>query len=288
MEIGPVERRQTFPHSVSPGGTAIVQVTIGPPLDGQHATFEIVGESANNGSATIVGNPTLSASGTIEILGGQQTAPGHGGGLVIRGLVNGNAVASSLPFSVCAHPDAIEYAYVGDINDDPHRVGIRLTVTAVSDSGNNAHLSEVREREIVSENFGHSPALQGAPAAKPDQDKEYHYATAIPDDRHTAGRTQAHALNHHRLHGQPGSWFNDQVDVFTCPRCGLTVPKVIRGSGYRLRRTIQVVGGQLQVAFFKEPHPALVEGHQAQPGPAPQINQAVDVPPLNGPIPPLP
>lgn len=69
MNIGPVVRAAHLPNSVAPNRTATVQVTIDPPLDGQHVTFEVIAESNDSGTATVVGNPQFSASGEIEVRG---------------------------------------------------------------------------------------------------------------------------------------------------------------------------------------------------------------------------
>src|SRR5207248_3188695 len=120
------------------------------------------------------------------------------------------------------------------------RYGILLGVTIVSDSGNNAHLDEVLEKEIVSPDFGRSPLLQGIAAEVPDQDQDFHPAlAAVFTDKHTVGRISTRAKDQYRLHGGQGSWSNDQLDVFVCRRCGIGNPGVvIPRSGYRLTRTI--------------------------------------------------
>ena len=288
VNIGPVIRRDDLPHSVSPGRTATVQVTVDPPLDGGAIAFEVVADSPDSGSATIVGNPQLSEGGFIEIRGDQQTAPGDANELRIRALLDGEQIAESPPFSVCAHPTAVSYEYLGEVDDDLHRFGIRLTVIVDSDSGNNLDLDEVEEKEIVSEDHGHSDSLIGLPPDSPEQDKKFHRALHVPPDRHTAGRITTRSRDHHRLHGVDGSWSNDQLDVFLCKRCGSNPDgSLILHSGYRLTRTIFTEDGQLKVRFLKVQYPTALGDLHAEPGPTPAIQRVVDAPTLEGPIPPI-
>lgn len=289
MEIGRVVRAAGLPDSISPGRTATVEVTIEPPLVGQYVTFEIVSLSENSGSATIADVPQLSATGTIEIRGGDQSSPGDGNELKIVANLDGEPIAESPPFKVCAHPVAVAYEYIGEFGDDPNRYGILLNVTIVSDSQNNADLDLVLEKEIVSADFGHSDLLHDCAPELPEQDQTFHPAiAAVFTDKHTVGRVTTRAKDHHRLHGQQGSWCNDQLDVFVCQRCGIAEPGIlIPKSGYRLTRTIFTQDGQLKVAFLKEPFATAIEGIQAEPGPSPSIEQVVDALPLLEPLPPL-
>ena len=290
MEIGPVVRGTGLPNSISPGGTATVEITIEPPLAGQYVTFEIVPLTENSGSATIVDDPQLSATGTIEIRGGDQSSPGDGNGLKIVAKLDGEPIAESPTFKVCAHPVAVAYDYQGEFEGDPNRYGILLKVTILSDSQNDADLDLVLEKkEIVSADFGHSPLLQGVAAELPEQDEEFHPAiAAVFTDKHTVGRITTRAKDHHRLHGQHGSWCNDQLDVFVCQRCGIGEPGIlIPKSGYRLTRTIFTQEGQLKAGFRKEPFATAVEGIQAEPGPSPIIDHTLNALPLLSTLPPF-
>jgi len=160
MNIGPVIREGHLPNSIRPDGKVTVQVTVNPPLDGQHVTFAVVAESDNSGTATVVGNPKLSSDGVIEIHGGLQTTPGHAGELRIRASLDGVTVGEAPPFSVCAHPEAVGYGLLGPATIHL-AVGMRVSVTVLSDSGDTSHLNEVVEKEMVSVAGDHTVSLAG-------------------------------------------------------------------------------------------------------------------------------
>ena len=285
MNIGPVVRGAHLPNSVPPDGTATVQVTIDPPLDGQHVTFAVAADSNESGTATVVGNPQLSSSGEIEVCGGQQTTPEHAGGLRIRAFLNGEPVGESPPFSVCAHPEAVEYGIVGPAAI-PLAVGMCVSVTVLSDSGDTAQLNEVMEKELVSAACDHTASLGGVPKGRFNQNVNFKPAHTVPPDNHTVPVAQALILDRDRLHGASGSWSNDQLDIFRCRRCGMTHPAPIRRSGYRIIRTVFTEGGQLRVTVRKEPRNVTVDDIPAAAGPSAVMEMTLPVPPYPYALPP--
>ncbi len=278
MKIEPVVRGAELPSSVSPGKRAAVQVTINPALTGEPVTFEVVSASSESGTATIVGDPQLYASGVIEVQAGEQTVPGHAEGLRIRAIQNGQPIAESSPFSVCAHPEALEYGFLGPAQV-PLAIGMRVSVSVVSDSGDTAHLNEVVEKELVSDACDHSANLGGVPKGRPNQNVEFKPADTVPPDSHTIPVAQALLLDRDRLHGASGSWANDQLDLFQCRRCGMKHPAPIHRSGYRITRTVYTEKGQLRATVRKEPRDVAIDNITAAAGPSEVIELTLQVPP---------
>jgi len=178
----------------------------------------VSGCSDENGRTTLIGGAQLMATGQLILRGDIQTAPlagGQAGPLRLRAVFNGQECGSSTAFSVCSHPSAVYNGpeclpHVG-YEDGTMRVGMYIEIRIKSDSGVDGDLNQVTDQEQVSEGRDHSPLLNGYPAGGETADPEPAHTARF--DRHRNLLGDIRSIDHDRLHGQPGSWSNDQLDL---------------------------------------------------------------------------
>ncbi|MFN8393846.1 MAG: hypothetical protein U0176_04145 [Bacteroidia bacterium] len=99
------------------------------------------------GAALVNGKPNanLGGSGTLDILGTQQTAPGAGGKLYLVAKLNGVVVGMGKPFCVAAIPQNWSCNYAGPLTGAER--GFWETTDVESDSGVKGDLSQVKVKE---------------------------------------------------------------------------------------------------------------------------------------------
>jgi len=117
-----------------------------------------------------------------------------------------------------------------------------IVIRVESESGVDTDLNEVTDQEQVSNALAKSALLDPIDFEPETADPEPADATRF--DRHRHEINHIGVLDRDVLHGQPGHWANDQLDVFVCRRCGMAVgaPSAIPRSGYRITRMITTVG----------------------------------------------
>jgi outer membrane protein OmpA-like peptidoglycan-associated protein len=109
--------------------------------------LSVDGTGGGNGTATINGGATqtLTASGTVNLQGVDQTDPGKSGGLTLVARRGGAVLASSKGFSVSAIPQNFSFTFSGLITR-PFERGILVNEHWESDSG---VLSDLDEAEVA-------------------------------------------------------------------------------------------------------------------------------------------
>jgi peptidoglycan hydrolase-like protein with peptidoglycan-binding domain len=209
------------PPSIPSRKTYQVDVTIQPPLTaGQAVDIEIINGSAANGTATV--SPTkLGTCGKVVVTGERQTTPGNAGQLRIQAKLNGQVLATSEGFSVCAHPSAVPITSSKRLVDPSH-IGIAVRVQVESDSGKVEDLDEAVMNELVEEVQRDSPPFSatGTTVGSPFYQK---IGAGAGTDEH----------GYRPFPGKEGKHVNEQVHVFKCARCGAKhIP--IASSGFEI------------------------------------------------------
>lgn len=126
-------------------------MTVNPSLascPGQYIALSIINGSGNNGTATV--SPSrITRTTEVTITGGNQTKPGHKEQLKLQAKLDGSTIkASSVGFTVCAHPLNYRDPFHHDI-DTPIKVGIAVADDWDSDSGTFADLDKTKISELV-------------------------------------------------------------------------------------------------------------------------------------------
>ncbi len=147
-----------MPNRIPPTVNTSFQVQIQPDLTGSGQTVTLArnGNSASNGDFSINGGNTFDivTTGAVQLSGTVQTAAtggtggGNAGNLQLVGQVRGTNAVQSSGFSVAAIPVNFSTAKSGDINDGTS-VGLQVTNSWTSDSGNLADLSAVQRSEQI-------------------------------------------------------------------------------------------------------------------------------------------
>jgi len=286
-----LHRGQGLPSSVAFRKESTIQVELHPSLlgTGQTVIFEVVGRSAENGEVTIVSGQELEESGEIVLQGVRQTKPGCGGNLRLIACLNGAVqCGSSEPFSVCAHPCAVENGpehrpkFYPDPDPAGNLVGMHVRISVLSDSGVVEDLDQVDEREIVSDTIDRTPSMKGHPKVKITVQKAMQSAPQVDVDDHTMNVMLIHGINDNVLKGDAGSWTNDQFDEFLCKRCGTehSVAAVIPNSGYRLIRSLYTdQDGRLHYRVDKTSRAVTIAGRTSAAGPSGPFAVEMRVPP---------
>jgi hypothetical protein len=196
------------PASVPPHKTYQVDITIEPPLSaGEEVQIEIINTSSTNGSAT-VSPKSLRASGRVTVTGDRQTQPGHAGQLRIQATLNGEVLATSDGFSVCAHPSAVRIVSSQRLVDPTH-IGISVQVQVESDSGNVADLDQAVMNELVEEVHRDSPPFNASGTT-----------VGAPFYQKIGSGSGTDAHGYRPFPGPAGQLDVEQVHVFKCFRCG--------------------------------------------------------------------
>ncbi len=182
-----------------------------------------------------------SGKSEIKIKGITQTTVGNSGKVLLVAKLD-SATGKECGklengFSVCAHPTGVKTP-TSVPSDDGVKFGTKVTVTFESDSGQQAHLTEVWDSEIVSAYkdqtgvfAGYAPAILAAgfmkiPETGPITDY-YRDPKAVVlshcDTNVPAGTNEG-----------LGTATTDQLDIFYCSRCGMQRADavVIRESGH--------------------------------------------------------
>ena len=255
------------------------------PSDAQDAVlFEVVGSSALNGTAAIVEPDQLLETGVIEVSGDAQTEPGSSGHLFIRAVLDGDPIATSDGFSVCAHPTSVENGpqfetiTLEHAESDGSMIGLKVWIRLPSDSGVDGDLSSVQEMEVVADAHDFTGAATKAPKSS---NSKWQLAHQVQPDRHRMRADVMNVADQTQLHGANGGWSNDQLDVFYCPRCGMAqaAPAPIANSGYRVTRVISTTAdNKLQLVLSKHPQACIINDFQAEAGPSQPIEITATVP----------
>lgn len=107
------------------------------------------GSGGNNGTVTVDGaaSSSVTGSGTVQLRGTAQTAPGNAGNLRLVARFGGQQLAASNTFSVAAIPQDMVLSSFTPLTGNVR--GFRVTQTWSSDSGNLADLNEAQVSEAV-------------------------------------------------------------------------------------------------------------------------------------------
>ncbi|MBN9385059.1 MAG: DUF4157 domain-containing protein [Chitinophagaceae bacterium] len=174
-------------------------------------TFSIDGAGGGNGTATINGanTATLTASGTLQLRGVDQTDPGKAGNLKLVARQGTTVLASSSGFTISAVPQNWSTSLVNSITD-PDAIGMIAKNCWESDSKDVNDLDKVKRKEQVEVTTKTGPwagATQGTSSWKD--------ATmgCIFDQHQDSPRAGFRML---------GSKIANQVFVFKCERTGVT------------------------------------------------------------------
>lgn len=259
LVIDAVIRGASLPHSVSPGKTYVVQVTFSEALEGQEVTFSVEGGSADNGTATIDGDDTLTESGTITVKGGDMTEPDHDGNLKIVGKVDGDPKGESPGFSVCAHGMGYEVKK-GDLEQV---TGINSEFHWTSDdaASNKGMLNEFRLWEHVAYTTTPAPPPMSAfNPPNPTVGTQHGGDVVFILDRHIYQGEQpggdGKPLTHFdaQPEASPGPFVATQIFYAKCKRCAsndfialsdISISRQVHaaGNGEPRRYTVKVSGG---------------------------------------------
>lgn len=248
VEIGNVVRGTDLPFSLPPGGQTDVNVTIAPSLagSGHSFTFDVINCSADNGTATVVGNSIRTSDGTIRLQGLQQTEEGHAGSLEIRARFDGTTeCAVSSGFSVCAHPLEVRFTYTGIdspiVRNGKEYWGASYNLELVAGDGQgllDCDKTKMAENiDIVSR----TGLWVGIPLF---ESGVFHATLAGNLDHHITGgaATAAEEKTLMDAAGFDGYCIVDQYFRYSCSRCGiaenLTGGPMVPTSGFRITKTM--------------------------------------------------
>jgi hypothetical protein len=241
----PIRRADITVPSV-PLGTADwqhrrVNVAFSQPVPtGATVQFVVLNAGARAGDARVVEDVNRRTNGTITLEGVAQTEPGAGGTLKVACLIDDAIVGQSDGFSVCAHPNGLNYKFIENksafqqpINNDLFWGALygNYPTSIGSDSGNAGDLSQVsiNERIIATTTTGifaggnfdvgnFNPAIQGIGDL-----------VGVTGSNAASLNQQIEAVGTSQLVGE-------QYHVFACARCGIPEsgqsPKV-SNSGFR-------------------------------------------------------
>jgi hypothetical protein len=194
--------------------------------------FSVDNAGSGNGTATLNAAPTatLTASGTLQLRGVNQTDPGHAGNLQVRARQGTTILATSGAFSVCAIPQNFSVTYnsqISEVIDGVEMRGLRVNNHWLSDSSNVLDLDLAERSEQVE--YGTSTGIWAGPVAA----RNSHYMAAD-----SPPLTDEHGTPRSRLTG-PGLRIAEQTFTFNDLRTGATdIP--CTNSGFRLTRTAVV------------------------------------------------
>lgn len=235
-----------LPPSVPPGESYQVDVSVIPPLSGSDfVDLEIINISGLNGVAVI--NPKkIQNSTTVTILGGSQTMPGHGGKLQIQASFNGNVLAISNGFTVCAHPKSI-ILYSPPFMDVDNDSGVGMVVreTIEPDGGTISYLDEAEMSELVDPIIRDEPPFGRGSGFVNNSGYQKCVPTPgeIMGDRHVEPRPSI---------GPKGQTLKVQVHMFKCKRCGaIDIP--VPYSGFEIKHEVFLEGTEFKHRVTKSP-----------------------------------
>lgn len=300
LKIGNVVRGLTLPYSVSFGNAPAtdVVVTFGPTWPGGSATLTITHQGDGNGTAVLVGadsNGELTISKPpdndtlkIQVKGVTSTDEGVGPKLQIHGIwtEGGGGSSDSATFAVCAHPSAMRFAapqmVARSIPGNDWELGMSMTWSFDSDTGNSPDIENVNAAERVSDSLNHGGSMNGHTPLRLAKSTNLQLIRLFPGgDTNTINRS---LLLHIGGHG----WFDVlQLGVFQCNCCKMSGPVEIPNSGYSTRvefgQLIEWLIGmpkQASLAMTKKGADVQIGSNEAKAGP--DNLQPIELPiPLN-------
>ncbi len=280
-------RGAALPPSIPLNRDTVVPVQIQPSLAGtpDAIDFAVTGSSAQNGAAVVIAGAKLKSSGAVTIRGTGQTQPGSSGNLRVVASLNGQPRATSLGFSVCAHPCAVENGphcvpyFIDPASLANGKVGMEVRIVIASDSGNLAHLDQVVEREVVSDTHSRSASMNGQPIWNVQVQKGLQPVSHVDLDWHSVNVFSLRGMLQHHLQGNQGDWSQDQIDEFQCARCGMGAAAVIDNSGYRITRLVEFDAQGVLRLVRKFAHNCTINGRSSQSGPTALLEVTMRVPP---------
>ncbi len=237
-------------HRIPPRVNTAVQVTVAG-YDAAVGDIELFVENAvaANGIAQIDGAATkkMNATGSVNLSGTTQTAPGNGGKLVLAARVKGVVIARSAAFSVSSIPQDWTTTFVSLITG-PKR-GFVVQDGFSSDSGVFADLDQTMISEEVQYGVG-----TGTFAAVAGSNSGYIAGNVLTTDSHS---TPVGLLS------GVGSIEAQQTCIFKDLRAGDSdIP--LRNSGYKITRDVTetaVGSGKFQLTTHKYGAAATANGH---------------------------
>ncbi len=246
VKIGKVVRDSStpsLPPSVPPGATREVDVTITGTLPpGGTVNFDIINGNDTNGTASVDSTTiSLTASGKIKIIGGNQNAPQHGQQLQIRAKDSGSGAEMALSdgFGVCAHPQNWSLSSPSNINGpceldyNGNYYGLSVLCKWESDgvpsSPLHNDLTEVAIKEVLSlgtVNRPPFPAVSNSPTDyQPGSDQWIGDTFAIERAAISAGPA--------------GIYERLQLSAFKCNRCGAS-EVAVKNSGVIITHRVKL------------------------------------------------
>jgi hypothetical protein len=213
------------PDRIPPGLSFPVGVTIAnwhaPMLPIQ---LSVDGSGGNNGTVMVDGaaSEDIVASGTVQLRGTAQTAPGSAGNLVLVARSSGQQLAASNAFSVAAIPQDMVLSSSTPLTGNTR--GFVVTQTWSSDSGNLADLDQAAISEAV-EYISSTGIFAGLGASN----SGYLAASG-------GSLTDTHGTPVSALTG-PGTRVANQTEMFRDNRTGVTDISM-RNSGFVINRVV--------------------------------------------------
>jgi hypothetical protein len=236
---------------IPPRVDTAITVTVTPDLTGtgQVVTLSITGQSADNGTVTINGDPTVNVvkTGPVNLRGTAQTkaTAGDGGGnagkLVLLAQVRGADAAKSDGFSVSAVPQNWKVTF-DELITGGGRLGIRVINSWESDSGDLSDLDQVERSEVVE-------YLAGTGVFKPVKSGENSgYKSATSGEITDSHSTPVALL---KGPGGVGKIVANQTFKFKDKRTGVKdIPAT--NSGFTITRDLFMMNGKLMLTTTKE------------------------------------
>jgi len=231
-------------------------VTIDALGQGDSVVLSLTGTGGGHGTATIVGATTLTQTGTIDVRGDTQSDKFKGCNITIRATVNGQHVADSAPFSICAHITKWSASLDREVVT-VSAVGIlaKMQYEADTDPSNLNTLSEAFYMEHCELPRRDNPPFKAATTFM----KEYSKArtTGLAFDRHMYTKRNIAAGN--------GKMKTTQVWMMKCRRCG-ALDDDTEKSGFNIEREIYTDAGNRWFTIKKSGAAVTHTGHASSAG----------------------
>lgn len=220
-------------NRVPPGvGTSVIVLVAGVPA-GRTIALDIQGLGGANGTATVA--PTsIASTSAVTVTGGTQTTPGNADNLMVRARIGGRTLATSLGFTVAAHPRDFSVTLNSDLNTATHIGLIANNAWTGDGSGSVTDLTEVERSEQVDIGHVDDPPFSPLPIRR----SGFIAGTASPTTD-THGKSKASISTPFWL-GILGSRFrfvHEQLFIFNDRRTGVT-NQVVPNSGFTITYTI--------------------------------------------------
>ena len=249
------QRGPSFPLSIRKGAQTEIQIQISPALSqGKSIICQVVNQSTDNGTASITapsGGAISGGGGTLVLQGNQQTKPGYSQSLWIA---NNKTCEVSSPFTVCAHPTAIQWNFEAKNEGVAGRWGSRFRIhDFASDSGDKADLDKIDVSEVITETS--ETGLMTQMGSETSEGQWNDLSTFIVDNVGIKSSSSAAALNSTLAGwGSNGQQISNQHMLYDCERCGLSGtsnPGTVPVSGIEHNITISPNGAAHKVDTSK-------------------------------------